>query len=63
MFQPSSKLGAVATVRAGNVIGGADYAQDRIVHGLRARADGKEGPILVRNPASYPPLAACARVA
>jgi len=30
-FIPNPKLGPVATVRAGNVIGGGDYAHDRIV--------------------------------
>jgi CDP-glucose 4,6-dehydratase len=30
-FAPNPRLGAVATARAGNVIGGGDYAQDRII--------------------------------
>jgi len=53
-FIPNPKLGPVATVRAGNVIGGGDYAQDRIVPDcVRALTDKK--PILVRNPAAVRP--------
>jgi CDP-glucose 4,6-dehydratase len=53
-FLPSPKLGHVATVRAGNVIGGGDYAQDRIVPDcVRALIEGK--PILVRNPGAVRP--------
>lgn len=53
-FQPNAKLGPVATVRAGNVIGGGDYADDRIVPDcVRALCDAR--PILVRNPAAIRP--------
>lgn len=53
-FQPSEKLGIVVTARAGNVIGGGDYAADRILPDcIRALADRK--PILVRNPAAVRP--------
>ncbi len=53
-FQPNPRLGPVVTVRAGNVIGGGDYAQDRIVPDcIRALIDGK--PILVRNPKAIRP--------
>jgi len=53
-FQPDAKLGPVVTVRAGNVIGGGDYAQDRIVPDcIRALIEGQ--PILVRNPAAVRP--------
>ncbi len=53
-FDPNPKLGPVATVRAGNVIGGGDYAQDRIVpDGVRALTQGK--PLLVRNPSAVRP--------
>src|SRR5205814_10276169 len=46
-FAPNPSLGPIATVRAGNVIGGGDYAADRIVPGCaRALSDGK--PLLVR---------------
>ena len=45
---------AVATVRAGNVIGGGDWAEDRLVPDcLRAIAAGQ--PMLVRNPAATRP--------
>src|SRR6185503_11801912 len=44
-FVPNPKLGPVVTVRAGNVIGGGDYAADRIVPDcVRALRDKK--PIL-----------------
>jgi CDP-glucose 4,6-dehydratase len=53
-FLPNAALGPVVTVRAGNVIGGGDYAQDRIVPDcMRALESGK--PILVRNPAAVRP--------
>ena len=53
-FAPNPKLGPVVTVRAGNVIGGGDYAADRIVPDcVRALADKK--PILVRNPKAVRP--------
>lgn len=45
---------AVSTARAGNVIGGGDFANDRIIPDcVRAMAAGK--PILVRNPHSTRP--------
>jgi CDP-glucose 4,6-dehydratase len=53
-FKPHPKLGSVATVRAGNVIGGGDYAQDRIVPDC-IRALMEQKPILVRNPAAIRP--------
>jgi CDP-glucose 4,6-dehydratase len=53
-FLPNSKLGPVVTVRAGNVIGGGDYAADRIVPDcIRALTEKK--PILVRNPKAIRP--------
>jgi CDP-glucose 4,6-dehydratase len=53
-FQPNPKLGNVASVRAGNVIGGGDYAEDRIVPDcVRALQAGR--PILVRNPSATRP--------
>lgn len=53
-FQPNPALGPVVTVRAGNVIGGGDYATDRIVPDcVRALKDGNT--ILVRNPAAVRP--------
>lgn len=53
-FVPNAKLGPVATVRAGNVIGGGDYAADRIVPDC-IRALSHSQPILVRNPAAIRP--------
>ncbi len=53
-FIPNSKLGPVATVRAGNVIGGGDYAQDRIVPDC-VRALTEKKPILIRNPVAVRP--------
>jgi len=45
---------AIATARAGNVIGGGDWAEDRIVpDAMRALAVGE--PIAVRNPAAIRP--------
>jgi CDP-glucose 4,6-dehydratase len=53
-FSTNPNLGPVVTVRAGNVIGGGDYAADRIVPDcIRALCDGK--PIAVRNPAAVRP--------
>src|SRR5204863_49125 len=51
---PNPKLGPVATVRAGNVIGGGDYAQDRIVPDC-VRALTEKNSILVRNPSAVRP--------
>lgn len=45
---------AISTVRAGNVIGGGDFAKDRIIPDcIRAAKEGKE--IIVRNPYSTRP--------
>ena len=53
-FVANPKLGPVVTVRAGNVIGGGDYASDRIVpDSIRALVEKR--PILVRNPAAVRP--------
>jgi CDP-glucose 4,6-dehydratase len=45
---------AVATARAGNVIGGGDWARDRLIPDL-VRALGAREPALIRNPASTRP--------
>ena len=46
---------AVSTVRAGNVIGGGDYAEDRLVpDAVRAVLAGR--PVFLRNPASVRPF-------
>ena len=46
---------AVSTARAGNVIGGGDFAQDRIVPDC-VRAASKENAIVIRNPYSIRPF-------
>ena len=46
---------AVSTCRAGNVIGGGDFAADRIVPDCVRAAEKKE-PIIVRNPHSTRPF-------
>lgn len=53
-FLPDPRLGPVATARAGNVIGGGDYAEDRIVPDC-VRALTSRKPILVRNPMAVRP--------
>lgn len=53
-FLPNPRLGPLTTVRAGNVIGGGDYATDRIVPDC-IRALMEDRPILVRNPAAVRP--------
>jgi CDP-glucose 4,6-dehydratase len=45
---------AIAVGRAGNVIGGGDWAKDRLLPDI-ARALAKEEPIVLRNPASVRP--------
>ena len=65
-FFPPQRLGQhgvkVATARAGNVIGGGDWAQDRIVTDLvRHLAAGQ--PVPVRSPRRRATLAACAGTA
>lgn len=53
-YDTDPALGNLATVRAGNVIGGGDYATDRIVPDcIRALAGGE--PIRVRNPRATRP--------
>lgn len=53
-FLPNPALGPLVTVRAGNVIGGGDYAADRIVPDcVRSLQEGKS--ILVRNPVAVRP--------
>jgi CDP-glucose 4,6-dehydratase len=53
-FAPNPKLGPVVTVRAGNVIGGGDYAADRIVPDC-IRALIEQQPLNVRNPRAVRP--------
>lgn len=53
-FFETADAAAVATARAGNVIGGGDWAEDRIVPDIvRALTSGE--PVVVRNPASIRP--------
>lgn len=53
-FERSETRVAVATVRAGNVIGGGDWAEDRIVpDAIRALERGE--PLMVRNPLAVRP--------
>jgi CDP-glucose 4,6-dehydratase len=53
-FLNDPDLGPVVTARAGNVIGGGDYAADRIVPDcIRALMEAR--PILIRNPAAVRP--------
>lgn len=53
---------AVSTARAGNVIGGGDFANDRILPDC-VRAAIKKETIIVRNPYSTRPLSTCAGAA
>jgi len=53
-FKNNSNLGNIATARAGNVIGGGDYARDRLVPDC-IRALEKNEPIAVRNPSATRP--------
>jgi CDP-glucose 4,6-dehydratase len=53
-FAPNPKLGSIVTARAGNVIGGGDYAADRIVPDC-IRALIAKKPISVRNPRAVRP--------
>lgn len=52
-FVPQGRVGH-ATARGGNVIGGGDWAQDRIVPDI-VRALARNEPVLVRNPQSVRP--------
>jgi len=53
-FTPSSDLAAVATTRAGNVIGGGDWAPDRIVPDC-IRAWSERKPVVIRHPRATRP--------
>ncbi len=53
-FRNQPELGRIASARSGNVIGGGDYAEDRIVpDAIRAILAGKE--LVVRNPSATRP--------
>ncbi len=53
-FLPNADLGPVATVRAGNVIGGGDYAESRIIPDC-VRGLMQKQPLVVRNPQAIRP--------
>ncbi|MEQ1850911.1 MAG: CDP-glucose 4,6-dehydratase [Chthoniobacteraceae bacterium] len=53
-FAVEKSLGPLATARAGNVIGGGDYAEDRIVPDA-VRAFGRGQPITLRRPQATRP--------
>jgi CDP-glucose 4,6-dehydratase len=53
-FADGSSDVALATARAGNVIGGGDWSQDRIVPDAIS-AFGRGNPLIVRNPSSIRP--------
>jgi CDP-glucose 4,6-dehydratase len=53
-FTDTKKIKGIATARAGNVIGGGDWAKDRIIPDcIRAFEDGN--PVLLRNPNAIRP--------
>lgn len=52
-FFSASKTG-IATARAGNVIGGGDWSQDRLIPDF-VRAADRAKPLLIRNPAAIRP--------
>ena len=53
-FAPNAKLGNVATARGGNVIGGGDYAPDRLVPDCIRALLGRQS-IAIRNPSATRP--------
>ncbi len=53
-FSKDSTLGPLATGRAGNVVGGGDYAEDRIIPDA-VRAYQKKQPLLLRRPQATRP--------
>lgn len=53
-FLRTGSSAAVASVRAGNVIGGGDWAEDRLVPDI-IRAVESNRPVFIRNPASIRP--------
>ena len=53
-FIPNPQIGKVASVRAGNVIGGGDWSQDRLIPDLIKNLVAKKNPI-IRNPKAIRP--------
>jgi CDP-glucose 4,6-dehydratase len=54
MPQPDSQPAAIASVRAGNVIGGGDWASDRLIPDIMRAIQAGE-PVLIRNPHAIRP--------
>lgn len=57
-FAPYAREGhpaRIATVRAGNVVGGGDWAEDRLVPDIVRGCFGPEGTVILRNPDSVRP--------
>ena len=53
-FFSSMKTASIASARAGNVIGGGDWAEDRLIPDI-LRAFEKSQPVIIRNPISTRP--------
>jgi len=53
-FFSSENTGSLASARAGNVIGGGDWAEDRLIPDI-LRAFEKSEPVIIRNPLSTRP--------
>jgi CDP-glucose 4,6-dehydratase len=53
-FNKAGRIVAVASARAGNVIGGGDWAADRLIPDM-VRAVSKNRPVLIRNPNAIRP--------
>ena len=53
-FIPNPQIGKVASVRAGNVIGGGDWSQDRLIPDLIKNLVAKKNPV-IRNPKAIRP--------
>lgn len=54
-FVPGGHSARIATVRAGNVIGGGDWSADRLVPDIVRGCLGREGTVRLRSPASVRP--------
>ena len=54
-FVPSGHPARIATMRAGNVIGGGDWSQDRLVPDIIRGCLGPSGEVVLRNPRAIRP--------
>lgn len=54
-FAPGGHPARIATVRAGNVIGGGDWSKDRLIPDLVRGCLGKSGEVRLRNPGAIRP--------